>query len=291
MTALERLVDAGSISRTVTEEVSYQKFSAQCLGRELRAADEANLLDEEDMHIFGLSPMTDHLDLVCCNACKKPIKASQYAAHAELCKSLSSGAVINLELDGPAVTRKPPRKERKKSQITQTKKATSLRESKKFESVNSGDIAAPESHIDESIRMSTFTEARRDTHLNSTHKLNGSTVNPYNVDSLKDVTKHSSKPLKRTAAENPSNPVIKNLCKTSAEVFPYVPAPLATKTYYSQRNHHLRSAISRMFFEEPGKESSNEVPCLEDLQVNVAPGQTSSPGVFRQERVACQQKF
>lgn len=68
-----------------------------------------------------------------------------------------------------------------------------------------------------------------------------------------------------------------------------VPAPLATKTYYSQRNHHLRSAISRMFFEEPGKEASNEVPCLEDLQVNAAPGQTSSPGVFRQERVACQQ--
>lgn len=42
-----------------------------------------------------------------------------------------------------------------------TEKTTSLRESKKFEYVNSGDIAAPESHIDESIRMSTFTEARR----------------------------------------------------------------------------------------------------------------------------------
>lgn len=36
-----------------------------------------------------------------------------------------------------------------------------------------------------------------DAHLNSTHKLNGSTVNPYNVDSLKDVTKRSLKPLKR----------------------------------------------------------------------------------------------
>lgn len=287
MTALARLLDAGSVSRTATEEVSYQKFAAQYIGRELRDVDEANLIDEEDMHIFGLSPMTDSLDLVCCNACKKPIKTCQYAAHAELCNSLSSRVEINLELDVPAVTRKPPRKERKKSQITQTKKTTSLRESKKIVSVGSGDIAAPESHIDENIRMSPFAEARRDAHLNSTHKMNGSTVNPYNVDCLKDVTKRSSKPLKRTAAENPSNPGTKNLCKTATEVLPYIPAPLATKTYYSQRNHHLRRAISRMFFEEPGKESSND---LEDLQVNAAPGQTPSPGNFGHEKVACQQR-
>ncbi|XP_047979495.1 uncharacterized protein LOC125221418 [Salvia hispanica] len=119
MTALARLVDAGSFSRTAREEASYQKLAAQSIGRELQDADEANLINEEDMHIFGLRPMADYLDLVCCNACKKPIKASHYAMHAELCKSLSSRAEINVELDGPAVTKKPPRKERKKSQITQ----------------------------------------------------------------------------------------------------------------------------------------------------------------------------
>lgn len=36
-----------------------------------------------------------------------------------------------------------------------------------------------------------------ETHPNSTQIINGSSVNPYNVDCLKDVTKRSSKPLKR----------------------------------------------------------------------------------------------
>ncbi|KAL1548513.1 hypothetical protein AAHA92_16734 [Salvia divinorum] len=289
MTALARLVDAGSVSRAATEEVSFQKLAAQSIGRELRDADEANLIDEEDMRIFGLRPMTDPLDLVCCNACKKPIKASNYATHAELCKSLSCRAEINVELNGPAVTKKPPRKERKKSQITQSKKAKALRESKKFDSVDSGDIAAPGCRIDENIQMSLLPDPRRETHLNSTDKMNGSTMNPYNMDCLKDVTKRSSKPLKRTSAENPSNEGTQNLCKPAAEVHPYVPAPLATKIYYSQRNHNLRRAISRMFFEEPDRQLSNEVPSSEDYQVNAALGQTSYPGTFCNEQVARQQ--
>ncbi|EYU43885.1 hypothetical protein MIMGU_mgv1a016091mg [Erythranthe guttata] len=65
---------------------------------------------------------------VCCNACKKPIKASQYAAHAaywffifaELCKSFSSSVELEQELDAPAVNKKPPRKERKKLPMTKT---------------------------------------------------------------------------------------------------------------------------------------------------------------------------
>lgn len=44
-----------------------------------------------------------------------------------------------------------------------------------------------------------------------------------------------------------------------------------------------------MFFEEPDKEFSNEVPSLEDYQVNEALGQTSSPGTFCHEQVARQQ--
>ncbi|XP_047946744.1 uncharacterized protein LOC125193070 isoform X2 [Salvia hispanica] len=290
MTALARLVDAGSVSRAATEEVSFQKLAAQSIGRELRDADEANLIDEEDMRIFGLRPMTDPLDLVCCNACKKPIKASHYATHAELCKSLGSRAEINVELNGPAVTKKPPRKERKKSQITQSKKAKSLGESKKFDSVDSGDLAAPGRRIDGNIQMSLLPEARRETPLN-TNKINGSTVNPYSVDCFKDVTKRSSKPRKRTSTENPSNQGTQNLCKPAAEVLPYVPAPLATKIYYSQRNHNLRRAISHMFFEEPDKQLSNEVPSSEDYQVNATLGQTSYPGTFCNEQVAPQQKF
>ncbi|XP_042054959.1 uncharacterized protein LOC121799613 isoform X2 [Salvia splendens] len=290
MTALVRLVDAGSVSRAATEEVSFQKLAAQSIGRELQDADEANLIDEEDMRIFGLRPMTDPLDLVCCNACKKPIKASHYTTHAELCKSLGSRVEINVELNGPAVTKKPPRKERKKSQITQSKKAKSLRESKKFDSVDSGDLAAPGCRIDENIQMSLLPEARRETHLNSTDKMNGSTVNPYSLDCFKDVTKRSSKPLKRTSTENSSNQGTQNLCKPAAEVLPYVPAPLTTKIYYSQRNHNLRRAISHMFFEEPDKQLSNDVPSSEDYQVNATLGQTSYRRTFCNEQVAHQQR-
>ncbi|KAK6130476.1 hypothetical protein DH2020_035790 [Rehmannia glutinosa] len=330
MTALPRLLDAGSVSQNVTEEIGHQKLAAQYIRRVIQEADEANLIDDEDMHIFGLRPMTDPLDLnnkgeaismvktlpfvqadknpmnyyhkVCCNACKKPVKASNYAAHAViLCEKTKSddglrirsaldvlmcGAIhrriaqidrvssreeISPELDGPAVNRKPPRKERKKS--TQTKKATSARELKKFEAVDSDDIV------------------KRNMHLNSTHTMNGSRLNPYDMHCSEDATKGSLKPLKRTAAENPSNPGTKNLCKTAAEVRPSVlsldvPAPLATKIYYSQRSHHLRSAISHMFFEEPSKEVSN----IEVLQVNAVPTQTPDPCNFYNEQVANQQR-
>uniref|UniRef100_A0A2P2KPY9 SAGA-associated factor 11 n=1 Tax=Rhizophora mucronata TaxID=61149 RepID=A0A2P2KPY9_RHIMU len=66
------------------------------------------------MDIFGLMPMTDPLHLVCCNACKKPVKASQYAAHAEICRSLTSAGEMLLDTSGGIGHRRPPRKERKK---------------------------------------------------------------------------------------------------------------------------------------------------------------------------------
>ncbi|KAL8515538.1 hypothetical protein ACS0TY_014284 [Phlomoides rotata] len=240
------------------------------------------------MHIFGSRPMTDPLDLVRCNACKRPIKASQYAAHAELCKTLCSRDKINLVLDGPAVNRKPPRKERKKLPITQTKKATLDKVPKKIESIDSDDTATQEYHINEKIQMSPFTE--RNMHLSSTHTMNGSRVNPHIVGCSKGVTKCSSKPLKRIAAESPPNPGTKNLCKTTSEVIPYVPAPLATKIYYSQRNQSLRRAICHMFFEESNKESNSEAPDLEAFQVNATPAHTSSPGNIFHDQVANQQR-
>ncbi|OMO53736.1 hypothetical protein CCACVL1_28398 [Corchorus capsularis] len=115
MAVMARLLEAGSITPNIAEDVCNQKLAAQYIYKELRGADEANLLDEEDMDVFGLKPMADPLHLVCCNACKKPIKASQYAAHAELCKSLKTTVKTILEPDGSTGHRKPPRKERKKS--------------------------------------------------------------------------------------------------------------------------------------------------------------------------------
>uniref|UniRef100_A0A0D9XZZ4 SAGA-associated factor 11 n=1 Tax=Leersia perrieri TaxID=77586 RepID=A0A0D9XZZ4_9ORYZ len=69
------------------DDLTSDKGAAQILHKQLFGAHEPNLLDEDDMHIFGSKPMADPLDLVCCNTCKKPIKASQYAVHAERCSS------------------------------------------------------------------------------------------------------------------------------------------------------------------------------------------------------------
>ncbi|EPS61502.1 hypothetical protein M569_13296, partial [Genlisea aurea] len=46
-----------------------------------------------------------------------------------------------------------------------------------------------------------------------------------------------------TAPVDPPSP-----CKKT-ELVSYFPAPLATKIYYSQRTHRLRTALRRMFFE------------------------------------------
>ncbi|KAL6532269.1 hypothetical protein OROGR_014239 [Orobanche gracilis] len=259
MTALSRLLDAGSVSQDIKakEEIGHQKLAAHYIKREIQEADEANLLDEDDMHIFGLRPMTDPLDL-------------------EFCRTLSSKEVLYPELDRPIVNKKPPRKERKKS--TQTQKATLVRDLRKFESMDSDNIAASESHVAEKIQIYPSAEAQRDLHLTTTHIMNGSVVNPYDMHCSEDATKGSSISLKRTATENPSNPCTKNLCKTAAED---VPSPIATKIYYSQRNY-LRRAISDMFFEE----SSSDVSNLEVLQVNEVPIQTSSPSNFYHEQVA-----
>ncbi|MBA0650292.1 hypothetical protein Goklo_017725 [Gossypium klotzschianum] len=64
MAVMARLLEAGSISPSIAEEVGNKKLAAQYIYRELQEADEANLLDEEDMHVFGLKPMTDPLNLV-----------------------------------------------------------------------------------------------------------------------------------------------------------------------------------------------------------------------------------
>ncbi|XP_021635667.2 uncharacterized protein LOC110631937 isoform X2 [Hevea brasiliensis] len=148
MAVLARLLAAGNLSQTLGEELAQQKLATQCIYRELHEADEANLLDEEDMHVFGLKPMTDPLDLVCCNACKKPVKTSQYAAHAELCRSLNSAEDSALELDGSVGHRKPPRKERKKLLTAYLNQATPVAEQERSVSIDLTYTAALESQLD-----------------------------------------------------------------------------------------------------------------------------------------------
>ncbi|KAK3136698.1 hypothetical protein QOZ80_5BG0441140 [Eleusine coracana subsp. coracana] len=99
-------------NHTATDDVINERNAAQVLQKQLFDAHEPNLLDEDDMHIFGSKPMTDPLDLVCCSTCKKPVKASQYAVHADKCSSAKVNTNDNMIEDhgGPM---KPPKKGRK----------------------------------------------------------------------------------------------------------------------------------------------------------------------------------
>ena len=56
-----------------------------------------------------------------------------------------------------------------------------------------------------------------------------------------------------------------------------VPAPLATKMFYSQRNHRLRSALTYLYYEASSKEHSGDFVNSKALQGNAVPLQDSSP--------------
>ncbi|KAL2470313.1 Uncharacterized protein Adt_38449 [Abeliophyllum distichum] len=326
MAALVRLLAAGSVSQTLTEEVDCQKLTAKYLHRELREADEANLLDEDDMHMFGLRPMEDPLYLVCCNACKKPIKASHYATHAELCKSLNYKEEIVSEVDGASGQKKLPRKDRKRLLTAHANQATTVREQEKFESLDSDIITASESHFDEELQMIPFAEAKRNTEcVNGTPRMNSLKVNPGNMERSETVIPSPPKRVKRTIAESQSCLDAKTPWIISEEVLQCqevptrssggsekiskgavgnqtadqiyessvtkdVPAPLATKMYYSQRNHYLRRVISHMYYAESRKEHSSEFLTSEVLRVNSEQTQTSSPSYLYNGQVENQQR-
>ncbi|CAM0147668.1 unnamed protein product [Urochloa decumbens] len=99
-------------NHTAPDDVIHEMTSAQVLQKQLFDAHEPNLLDENDMHIFGSKPMADPLDLVCCSNCKKPVKASQYAVHTEQCSSGKVNTNDSMGVDNASPT-KPPKKGRK----------------------------------------------------------------------------------------------------------------------------------------------------------------------------------
>jgi len=99
-------------SVTMADDVIHEMNAAQVLQKQLFDAHEPNLLDENDMHIFGSKPMADPLDLVCCSTCKKPVKASQYAVHTERCSSGKVNTNDAMGIDHASPT-KPPKKGRK----------------------------------------------------------------------------------------------------------------------------------------------------------------------------------
>ncbi|KAH9287938.1 hypothetical protein KI387_032055, partial [Taxus chinensis] len=133
------------------EEASHEKLAAQTIQKEMNEADEANLLEEEDMHVFDWKPLTDPLHLVSCKTCKKPIKASQYAAHAERCKSIIASDDTGLELDGGTGHKRPPRKARKRVQTAHENQAMAAGDQEMSESFDGDDTGASESvNVDDS---------------------------------------------------------------------------------------------------------------------------------------------
>ncbi|XP_035818890.1 uncharacterized protein [Zea mays] len=96
----------------LADDVIHEMTAAQVLQKQLFDAHEPNLLDENDMHIFGSKPMADPLDLVCCSTCKKPVKASQYAIHTGQCSSgkVNTNGSVGVDHANPT---KPLKKGRK----------------------------------------------------------------------------------------------------------------------------------------------------------------------------------
>lgn len=202
MEALTRFLVAANIQRTASEEAGRHKLAAQYIKRELRDADEANLIDEEDMHVFGLRPLTDPLHLVCCNACKKPIKASQYVAHSELCKSLNSANEIALEVNDGTVPKKRPRKERKKSQTAYSNKPISVRKKAKPELLDNG-FAASSCCSDELHSTVSFPKDKRiSSHLNLATVRNSPMINPGPVNCSEGAILHREEHSKMLIAGN-----------------------------------------------------------------------------------------
>ncbi|KAL4564827.1 hypothetical protein LXL04_028899 [Taraxacum kok-saghyz] len=218
-------------SSAMAEDVGCWKLAAQYIQRQLKEADEVNLLDEEDMHVFGLRPMMDPLILVCCDSCKKPVKVSQYATHTEICKSLTS-VIDNTKERG---LKKPPRKERKKlqnaiSSILIMKLAILIAQVALASKPEIPNSTASNSHVDEQ------------------------TLNPI------------SYPIQAKGVSG-------------------VPAPLATKIFYSQRTQRLRSAISHMFYRSSSTHLDHGLLC--DIQFsddNKMPSLKSTHGYFHENK-------
>ncbi|KAK7245716.1 hypothetical protein RIF29_40565 [Crotalaria pallida] len=295
MEAMARLLAAGTFSHNAADDFARQKSAAEYICRELREADEANLLDEEDMHVYGERPMTDSLQLVWCNVCKKPIKDSQYAAHAELCRSLTLTEQTSLELNGSTGNRKPARKEKKKLSTSCANQATALGERRMSESMDYIDTAVSRSHLKSQIRVIPFNNEAKDAafmmdgtgsinhgsrdHLASVvhpptkiHKLIASSHLPLPLPEshgmISGVTKFvnfvdgiTRKDLLEGTVSEPVNPNHKNigLIHEQPATSNDFPAPLATKIYYSQRSNRLRAAVNNLYFQNLSEDMCTDV--------------------------------
>ncbi|KAJ3688479.1 hypothetical protein LUZ61_017643 [Rhynchospora tenuis] len=140
MADVVKLLKVENHSEVTSEEINDEKIATQVLHKGFLDADEANLLEEEDMHVFGYKPMADPLHLVCCNSCQKPVRASQYTAHAERCSPLTSKRDSPSGINNSVKATKPPtRKGRKASDISTSDQNASIGTNVKKELVDKSD--------------------------------------------------------------------------------------------------------------------------------------------------------
>ncbi|KAM6566017.1 hypothetical protein CsatA_025145 [Cannabis sativa] len=205
MAVMARLLAAGSFSRSVAaEEAGHQKLAATLLYKELREADEPNFLDEEDMHVFGLKPMSDPLHLVCCNTCKRPVQASQYVAHAEFCRMVSSIEESMLDVTGSVGHRKAMRKEKRKPLNAYANQAILVREVERSKSIIVGDTVTAESRLNGKPGTNSsfsFDRKRNSAYGDAEHLMHGSAVSPGDDDNSAGVMTRALKRSKLMAGE------------------------------------------------------------------------------------------
>ncbi|XP_006664078.1 uncharacterized protein LOC102713147 [Oryza brachyantha] len=193
------------------DDLTGDKGAAQILHKQLIDAHEPNLLDEDDMHIFGSKPMADPLDLVCCNTCKKPIKASQYAAHAERCSSgkVNPNDSMGTGINDDCTTKKPPKKGRKIKLTTNGNQKVHIKVKTKSQSENKN-IA------------------------------NGFELDNVHASKVQPICSTTDQRLK-TSANNAAITSVPGGHRRDA------PVPLATKVYHSQGNYRLRLELGQIY--------------------------------------------
>ncbi|KAG8658792.1 hypothetical protein MANES_03G190800v8 [Manihot esculenta] len=282
MAVMARLLAAGSLSQTIGEELGQQKLATQCIYRELHEADEANLLDEEDMHVFGLEPMTDPLDLVCCNACKKPVKTSQYAAHADQATPVAEQErYVPIDADDRAAL---------ESQLDgQPGRSSSFSVDKKRNPA-CADVAFMVDGKGESPEHTGYSACvmppptKRSKLVSSQHLLLSNDPEAASgltkVMSAQDSLAIRDFQIQSTLCSNMPNEcgVVSKFPGKANKKFltKDIPVPLATKIYYSQRNTRLRLAVARMYHSASAKGINSNVVSPEVSQETIIQLQASS---------------
>ncbi|XP_010904757.1 uncharacterized protein [Elaeis guineensis] len=269
MAAMVRLLTVRSCPEITPEKDSYEKIAAQTIHKEFHDADEANLLEEEDMHVFDCRPLTDPLHLVCCNACKKPVKASQYAAHAERCRSLNSMKDIILELDGSSGHKKPPRKGRKISQATNGNQRKTVEEQEKSESMDGNALGVSESNFDNQSGMlsSHSGESQRTpASVDHTTALDASEIGIGGREYYKISNVETEVPCTTLNGYQKAGQILENGVIYKEYLRSNAPIPLATKIYHLQGNNHLRLELGHLYREACAEQHGNDSLSPQSMQ-------------------------